>query len=52
MGGNPALTLLTTENDVFLQHLRDLSLEEGRAYMRDHAAQISDYEAVAELIRG
>jgi len=46
------LALSTIENDLFLQKLCTLSLEEGRAYIRDHAAQITDYDAVAELIRG
>ncbi len=46
------MALSTIENDLFLQKLCILSLEEGRAYIRDHAPQITDYDAVAELIRG
>ncbi len=51
MGGNVALTLSTIDNEVFLQHLCDLSLEEGRAYIRTHAAQVNDNDALASLIR-
>jgi tetratricopeptide (TPR) repeat protein len=48
------LALSTIENAIFLQHLCALSLEEGRAYIREYAAQITDtnYDSVAELIRG
>ncbi|HZT98997.1 MAG TPA: CHAT domain-containing tetratricopeptide repeat protein [Ktedonobacteraceae bacterium] len=46
------MALSTVENDLFLQQLCTLSLEEGRAYIREHASQITDYDAIAELIRG
>src|SRR6266478_2609108 len=39
------------DNYLFLQHLRDLSLEEGRAYIQAHAAELTDYAAVGVLIR-
>jgi len=45
------LTQVPIENEVFLQRLCELSLEEGCAYIRDHAWQIPDHDALATLIR-
>ena len=39
------------DTHLFLQYLRDLSLEEGRAYIQAHAAELTDYAAVGVLIR-
>ena len=39
------------DNHLFLQHLRDLSLEEGRAYIQAHSAELTDYAAVGVLMR-
>lgn len=39
------------DNHLFLQHLHDLSLEEGRAYIQAHAAELTDHAAVGVLIR-
>jgi len=38
------------DNDLFLQHLRELSLEDGRAYIQAHAAELVDHAAVGDLI--
>src|SRR5581483_4054243 len=38
------------EPDLFLQHLRDLPLEEGRAYIQEHIAELSDHKATGELL--
>ena len=38
------------DNEQFLQHLRDLSLEEGRGYIQGHISEVSDYAAVGNLL--
>ncbi len=38
------------DNKLFLQQLRDLSLEEGRAYIQAHASELEDYAAFGELL--
>src|SRR5579859_2871495 len=35
---------------VFLQRLRDMPLEEGRAYIREHIEELSDHNAIAKLL--
>ena len=35
---------------LFLQHLRDLPLEEGRAYIQEHIEELSDHKAIGELL--
>lgn len=39
------------DNEQFLQHLRDLSLEEGRGYIQGHISEVSDYAAAGVLIK-
>src|SRR5712691_2483953 len=38
------------DNAFFLQHLRDLSLEEGRAYIQEHIAELTDHDAIDDLL--
>jgi CHAT domain-containing protein len=38
------------DNNLFLQQLRDLSLEDGRAYIREHISELSDHKAIGELL--
>src|SRR2546423_10349375 len=38
------------DNALFLQHLRDLSLEEGRAYIQEHIAELTDHDAIGDLL--
>src|SRR5438105_15471149 len=38
------------DTDLFLRNLRDLSLEEGKAYIKEHIDELSDYAAVGNLI--
>lgn len=38
------------DKELFLQRLRDLSLEEGRAHMQEHLAELADYDAVGNLL--
>lgn len=38
------------DKDLFLQHLRDLSLEEGRAYIQQHIAELDDHAAIGNLL--
>jgi CHAT domain-containing protein/tetratricopeptide (TPR) repeat protein len=38
------------DTDLFLQNLRDLSLEEGKAYIQEHIAELADYAAVGNLL--
>ena len=38
------------DKELFLQRLRDLPLEEGRAYIREHLAELADYDAIANLL--
>jgi len=37
------------DTDLFLQNLRDLSLEEGRSYIRMHAPDLSDHASFGDL---
>jgi len=34
----------------YLQYLRDHTLEEGRAYIQEHIAELSDHQAIGELL--
>ena len=36
--------------DLFLQNLRDLSLEEGKAYIQEHIDELSDHAAMGNLL--
>src|SRR5260221_10804911 len=36
--------------ELFLQYLRDHTLEEGRAYIQEHIAELSDHQAIGELL--
>lgn len=38
------------ESSRFLQHLHESSLEEGRAYIQAHLADLADHDAVAKLL--
>src|SRR5436305_3522669 len=38
------------DTDLFLQHLRDLSLEEGCAYIQEHVDELSDHAAIGNLL--
>src|ERR1700687_823091 len=38
------------DNALFVQHLRDSSLEEGRAYIQEHIAELADHEATGDLL--
>jgi CHAT domain-containing protein len=38
------------DTDVFLQNLRDLSLEDGKRYIQEHIADVSDYAALGNLL--
>jgi CHAT domain-containing protein len=38
------------DNNLFLQQLRDLSLEEGRAYIQAHASELEDHAAFGEVL--
>ena len=38
------------DNDLFLQHLRELSLEDGKAYIQEHVEELADHAAVGELL--
>ena len=35
---------------LFLQQLRDLPLEEGRAYIQEHIEELSDHKAIGEML--
>ncbi len=37
------------DTDLFLRNLRDLSLEEGRSYIRMHAPDLSDHASFGDL---
>jgi tetratricopeptide (TPR) repeat protein len=37
------------DTTLFLQHLRDVSLEEGRVYIQEHIAELADLDAVGEI---
>jgi len=38
------------DTELFLQYLRDHTLEEGRAYIQEHIAELSDHTAIGELL--
>ncbi len=38
------------DNTLFLQHLRNLSLEEGRAYIQEHVLELTDHDAIGNLL--
>ncbi len=38
------------DSALFLQQLRDLPLEEGRAYIREHIEELSDHKAIGESL--
>jgi CHAT domain-containing protein len=42
--------LSSMETRLFLQHLRDISLEEGRAYIQTHLSELADHHAIGELL--
>src|SRR5260370_25193190 len=38
------------DTELFLQYLRDHTLEEGRAYIQEHISELSDHQAIGELL--
>ncbi|HET8853515.1 MAG TPA: hypothetical protein VFN02_13415, partial [Ktedonobacteraceae bacterium] len=38
------------DNELFLQRLRDLPLEEGKAYIQEHIEELADHAAIGELL--
>jgi len=38
------------DTDLFLQRLRELPIEDGRTYIQEHIAELSDHKAVGELL--
>ncbi len=38
------------DSDLFLQRLRELPIEDGRTYIQEHIAELSDHKAVGELL--
>ncbi len=38
------------DTDLFLQRLRELPIEDGRAYIQEHIAELADHKAVGELL--
>src|SRR6266487_1817083 len=38
------------DTDLFLQNLRDLSLEEGKTYIQNHIDELSDHASVGNLL--
>jgi CHAT domain-containing protein len=38
------------DTDLFLQNLRDLSLEEGKAHIQEHIAELTDHVVIAKLL--
>ncbi len=38
------------DNDLFLQRLRELSLEDGKAYIQEHVEELADHTAIGELL--
>ncbi len=45
-GGEPS----NMDTDLFVQNLRDLSLEEGKVYIQDHIDKLSDHAAIGNLL--
>ena len=39
------------DSKLFLQHLRDLPLEEGKAYIQEHIEELVDYAAIGVLLK-
>ncbi|HLH63597.1 MAG TPA: CHAT domain-containing tetratricopeptide repeat protein [Ktedonobacteraceae bacterium] len=39
------------DNELFLRHLCDLSLEDGRIYLQEHSAEWSDHAGIGNLIK-
>ncbi len=39
------------DNELFLQHLRDLPLEEGKAYIQEHIEELADHAAIGVLLK-
>ncbi len=39
------------DNELFLQHLCDLSLEDGRMYLQEQSAELSDHAGIGNLIK-
>ncbi len=38
------------DNELFLQRLRDLSLEEGRIYIQEHIEELADHAAIGNVL--
>ena len=38
------------DNDLFLRHLRELNLEEGKAYIQAHIEELTDHAAIGNLL--
>src|SRR5216683_2571345 len=38
------------DNSLFLQHLREASLEEGRTYIQEHIAELADHDAIGDWL--
>ena len=38
------------DNNLFLQQLRDLSLEDGQAFIQEHAAELADHAVFGDLL--
>src|SRR6266481_4960025 len=38
------------DTTLFLQHLRDVSPEDGRVYIQEHIAELADLDAVGEML--
>jgi CHAT domain-containing protein len=38
------------DNSLFLQHLREASLDEGRSYIQEHWEELADYAAIGEIL--
>jgi hypothetical protein len=46
-----ASMVIHLENELFLQYLRAHSPAEGRAYIKEHVAELSDHAAISVLIK-
>lgn len=38
------------DSNIFLQYLRDLPIEEGRAYIREHLTEFADHQSIGEAM--
>ena len=47
---NSGSNSLPMDTNQLLQQLRDHTLEEGRAYIQEHIAELSDHQAIGELL--